>query len=253
MVVLDGPNLLREALAAEWPLTDVFVDPERLDDRCRALVDRAEAGGADVHPVTGDVLRRVTDPVHPGPVAAIARRRVGVRADLVGVTAVLVLVGLADPGNAGTLVRAALAAGFDAVAFTAGTVEIFGPKAMRASAGTAMRLPIVDLGEVADACEALHAAGLRTVATDPQAREPHDSVDLTRPTAILLGNEAYGLSRAMIDSADVSVRIPMAGPAESLNVAMAGTVLCFETLRQRRATGAADEARPVTTDVPVPR
>ncbi len=147
------------------------------------------------------------------------------------------LAEVADPGNAGTLVRAAAAAGIEVVVATAGTVDLFAPKTVRASAGAVLHVPICATGAATETLGALAAAGLRTVVAVVDHGEPYDRVDLTARTAIVVGNEAHGLDRTLVAQADVAVRIPMAGPVESLNVAMAGTLLCFEVLRQRRIAG----------------
>lgn len=227
--MIDGPTLLAEALAAGCAVDEVFVDVERLDGPIAELLDRAEAVGAEVFGVTPDVLRRVSDPVQPQAVTAVAKRRPVTGDALATPLPVLALIGLADPGNAGTLVRGAVAAGFGAVAVTPGTVELLGPKALRASAGAVFRLPIVEIAAIEE-LRPTHT----TVATTLDASLPYDRADLTGPVAVLIGNEAHGLDPEVAAAADVQVTIPMVGPTESLNAAMAGTVLCFEIVRQRR-------------------
>jgi TrmH family RNA methyltransferase len=233
--VIDGPVLLADALAAGVAVSDVFVDAERLDERTADALDAAEAVGAEVYAVSPEVLRRVTDPVHPQAVAAIAARPVVPAGTLARARSVLGLIGVADPGNAGTLVRSAVAAGFDAVVVTPGTVELFGPKALRASAGALFAVPVVEVDELETLVATLRDASITTVATTLHADVDLDAVDLTGACAVLVGNEAHGLDPDAAAVADVRVRIPMAGPVESLNAAMAGTLVCFEVLRQRRA------------------
>lgn len=231
--VVDGPVLLAEALQAGTRIVEVFVDVERFDGALAELLDRAEATGAEVFGVDTEVLRRVSDPVHPRAVTAVAARCHHDPGVLASVRTVLALVGVADPGNAGTLVRSAVAAGFGAVATTPGTVELFGPKALRSSAGALFHVPVLDIDTPGD-LGPTHT----TVATTPDAPVAYDEVDLTGPVAILIGNEAHGLDPRIADTADVTVRIPMTGPTESLNAAMAGTVVCFEVARQRRQEAA---------------
>ena len=233
--VVDGPILLADALAAGVAVTDVFVDADRLDERTADVLDAAEVAGAEVFAVSAGVLRRVTDPVHPQAVAAIAERPIVPAGTLADARSVLALVGVADPGNAGTLVRSAVAAGFDAVAVTPGTVELFGPKALRASAGASFIVPVVEAVSIDALMATLRAASLTSVATTLDAEVDLDDVDLTGACAVLIGNEAHGLDPQVIELADVRVRIPMAGPIESLNAAMAGTLVCFEVFRQHRA------------------
>jgi TrmH family RNA methyltransferase len=236
--VIDGPTLLAEALEAAVPVTDVVAAPA-----CPAgLVDRAARAGAVVHHARQDALDRVVDTVTPQSVAAVARFSDRDPADVAaaGEPLTLVLVGVADPGNAGTLLRSAEAAGAGAALFCDGSVDPYGPKCVRSSAGSVFRLAIAREAESGAALAALVARGIRTVATLARGAPPYDTVDLRGPVALVLGNEAHGLPATVAEGAiDAAVSIPMAGRTESLNVAMAGTVLCFEVLRQRRAAGSA--------------
>lgn len=241
--VIDGPVLIADALSAGLTVTDVFVDAERLDERSATVLDAAESAGAAVSAVSAGVLRRVTDPVHPQAIAAIAERPIAATGTLSGARSVLGLLEVSDPGNAGTLVRSAVAAGFDAVAVTPGTVELFGPKALRASAGALFLVPVVEAESVDSLARVLRDAAITMVATSLDADVDLDAVDLTGPCAVLVGNEAHGLDADAVATADVAVRIPMAGPVESLNAAMAGTLVCFEVLRQRRAMAMKARAR----------
>jgi TrmH family RNA methyltransferase len=112
---------------------------------------------------------------------------------------------------------------------------------VRSSAGSVLRIAVVRDGESGAALAACRAAGLRAIATTVHAGTPYDEVDLHGPTALVLGSEAHGLPAAVEAGVDTTVTIPMEGRAESLNVAMAGTVLCFESLRQRRRNNLVNE------------
>jgi len=172
------------------------------------------------------VIERVASTDSPQPILAVVRIPQPVL-DLAVAGFVLVADRIADPGNLGTILRSAEAAGVDGVVLTAGSVDPFNPKAVRASAGALFRVPVVD----AD-LESVHAAGLRTIGTSSHRGSAHTDADLTGRIAIVVGNEAHGLS----DNAEVDewVTIRHHGRAESLNVAMAATVLCFEASRQRQ-------------------
>lgn len=233
--VIEGPTLVREALDAGLSVTEVFVTA----DVDPTLVERAIASGAAVRTLAAEVLARAVDTVTPQGVAAIASRvEVGideaVRAATEGPIA-LVLVDVADPGNAGTLLRAAEAAGAAAVLFCGGSVDPCSPKCVRASAGALFHLPVAIGGEAQPVLERLRDAGVRTAATVVRGGVPYDEVDLTGPLVLILGSEAHGLPAPLIATVDLPVTIPMDGRSESLNVAMAGSVLCFESLRQRRS------------------
>jgi TrmH family RNA methyltransferase len=216
-------------------LDAVFVETS-VDGRAdiAALVDRAGVAGVDVWELPATALARLTDVVHPPGVAAIARWR---SADLVAASAtssILVLAGVADPGNAGTLLRCGEAAGFSTAVFCGGAVDPTNPKCVRASAGALFHTAIAVRDTVPEVLDELGMLGYRRVATRLSAELAYDRADLTGPIAVILGNEAHGLP-ADLAAVDEVVSIPLVGRSESLNVAMAGAVVCFEALRQRRA------------------
>src|SRR5262249_32320534 len=169
------------------------------------------------------------------------------RAVLGGDGLVLVALGIGDPGNLGTLVRSAEAAGAAAMLLGPGSVDAYNPKVVRASAGAIFGIPIVDAQSegwsAVEALEALGELGRRRLGATVGRGSAHTDVDLTVPTAIVLGNEAHGIDASLEPHLDGHVHIRMAGPAESLNVAMAGTVLCFEAARQRSGAATPSHAR----------
>lgn len=182
-------------------------------------------GAGTIHHLGPNVIERVASTTSPQPViAVVAMRDLRVPADA---DFVVIVDRLNDPGNAGTLLRCAEAAGAQALICTPGSVDVYNPKVVRASAGSLFRVPVVALP-----WSAITSLGLTTMATSSHLGEVYTDVDLTGPTAIVLGNEAHGLA----DDARVDrwLTIPQHGRAESLNVAMAGAVLLFEVARQRR-------------------
>jgi TrmH family RNA methyltransferase len=232
--VVEGPLLVREALVCGAPVVEILASEEWLSDPDR--LDALESGHdpVPVVAVRAGVLERVLDATTPRPVAAIVERTT---ATLASVTAgrgpVVVLAGVSDPGNAGSLLRSAEAAGAAGVVFTTGSVDPFSPKTVRASAGSVLRVPIAEatLPETLIECR---AAGRTVISASQLATADLDHADLTVPVALVLGNESRGVEDVPTDLVDVEVSIPMQGAAESLNVAMAGTVLLFEAARQRR-------------------
>lgn len=191
--------------------------------------------GSPTFVLAAGVIERVASTESPQPVLAVVRIPTAVL-DLATAGFVLVADRIADPGNLGTILRSAEAAGVDAVALTAGSVDPFNPKVVRASAGALFRVPVLDAS-----LAAVHAAGLRTIGTSSHRGSAHTDADLTGRIAIVVGNEARGLP----DDAQVDewVTIRHHGRAESLNVAMAATVLCFEASRQR-GIGTGDAVEP---------
>jgi RNA methyltransferase, TrmH family len=185
------------------------------------------AGAGPVGELAPGVAERITATETPPGLFAIVSSRLEAPAVLDDAGLVVVADRLADPGNLGTILRSAEAAGVDAVALTPGTVDPLNPKVVRASAGSLFHVPVVAAG-----LEDVRAAGLRLFGTSSHHGTSHLDVDWTGRLAIVLGSEAHGLP----DDAPVDewVRIAHAGRAESLNVAMAATVLCFHAAAARR-------------------
>ena len=148
---------------------------------------------------------------------------------------VVVCVDVRDPGNAGTMIRTADAAGVDAVVCCDGTVDPTNPKTVRASAGSIFHIPLVVGGDAATVIDSLRSWGMTTVGTEVRGGVDYSAFDWCRRVAVVFGNEASGLSGPVRDRLDEGVSIPMAGRAESLNVSISAAVVCFEALRQRRS------------------
>ena len=222
--VVEGPKLVAEALRANVPIEAVFVDDGAVVD----LLGR----DVPVRHLQKGVLERVADTVTPQPVLAVCAT-VDVPLELVlDATFVVVCVDLQDPGNAGTVLRSAEAAGAGAVVFAGASVDPFNPKAVRASAGSLFHVPTVSGGDPVEVLDRLRGWGIARLGTVARGGTSYDACDLTKPVALVLGNEAHGLPDDL--ALDDAVTIPMAGSGESLNVGMAAAVLTFEVSRQRR-------------------
>lgn len=238
--VIEGPVPIAELLAAGADLDELYVDLDQwaqVDDRSplRSVVRDADASGVPVWGLTSSVFASVSDTATPQGVLALAIRSVApVRsvADLDG--PVLVLVDISDPGNAGTLVRAAEAAGCAGVVFAGSSTDPFGPKAVRAAAGSIVRLPVSEDTEVSTVLYELRSAGRTLVATVVDGGAAPEATDLSVPVAILIGSEAHGLSSEVIAACSATITIPMQSVVESINAAVAGAVVLFEVARQRR-------------------
>lgn len=213
--VIDGPRLLIEALAAELEVVDVFVEPV-ID----LWADLGVSVDAPIWTVGDGVLAKVGSVVTPQGVMATAR--IPEPAPLADGDFIVELAGVADPGNAGTIVRSAVAAGAQAVVFSPGSVDPWNPKTVRASAGALFRVPLAVAAPVGE-----------RIGAHPHQGEPCDEADFTGPLTLVAGNEAHGLDQAA--AIDRWVSIPMAESVESLNVASAAAVICFEIARQRRS------------------
>ncbi|MFC5382199.1 TrmH family RNA methyltransferase [Aquipuribacter nitratireducens] len=248
--LVEGHGPVTELLAAAAaPAPRVRVAVEVLyvgPEADPAYAAAARAARVPVRTASDEVLAAMADAVTPQPVLAVAAP---VDVELSAVLAdsprtLAVLARVRDPGNAGTVVRAADASGADAVVLTTESVDVHAPKTVRSSAGSLFHVPVVVDVPYADVVRACRAAGLATLATAADAATDLDDLldaaatgqgPLAAPHAWLLGNEAWGLPEADAALADARVAVPIHGSAESLNLAMAATVCLYASARARRA------------------
>jgi TrmH family RNA methyltransferase len=238
VAVVEGAELLSVAMAAGVDIEAVYVAPEGAGmPAVREVTSTVLAGGGRVFDLAPGVMERVASTVTPQPLLAVVSYRPSPWSCLDGATLVVVCVDVRDPGNLGTVIRTADAAGVDAVVCCDGTVDPTNPKALRSTAGSLFHVPVIQGGSTAATLAELSARGFATVATVVRGGTDYVAFDWTRPVALVLGNEAAGLDEALVATLDAGVTVPMAGRAESLNVGMSAAVLCFEALRQRRTDG----------------
>ncbi len=237
--VLEGPRVVAGALDRGAALETIYLGPGAAK-AFAPLVARAVAGGADVAELRDGVLEKVGTTRTPQPVFAVARRRHRPIADLAAAGHLVVTVDISDPGNLGTIIRSAEASGADGVVVTgANSVDLHHPKVVRSTAGAIFGVDVAEEDDAMSALDAVALPGRRRLAARAIDAEPYDETDLAHSCALVLGNEARGIPPELHDHLDGGVCVPMTGAAESLNVAMAATVLCFEAARQRRATSVA--------------
>lgn len=234
LLVVEGPVLVAAALDAGLAVTEIYVDAGSLErPGVVALMADARLGGVESWSLPAGALDRIGDVATSQGVVALVRRSPAAWPDPTAAPFVVVLAEVADPGNVGTLIRTAGASGAGAVVAVGGA-DPHGPKAIRASAGAAFALPVVAAPPpVGAAVGRLRTAGYRVVATVARGGVAHHAADLTGPVALLLGNEAHGLDPEVAAAADLAVTIPLAPAVESLNVAAAAAVVCFEVARPR--------------------
>jgi len=218
VVVVEGEVLIREAQTAGWEIECQFVAPD---------AEPLDVAG-QIFMVAPGVMDKVASTQSPQPHLAIVRRPPQSPDILQSASFVVVAHEIGDPGNLGTMMRSAEAAGADLFVTSGSTVDVTNPKVVRASAGSFFRLPILDV----DSLHEVVRAGRTVLATSSHQGLDSTEVDLGCDIALVFGNEARGLEGDV--PVDQWVTIAHHGPAESLNVAMACTVLCFEVARQRR-------------------
>lgn len=235
----EGPQAVREALGVPGVVTELFVTSQGRA-RHAELADEAAGQGAGVHEVGAEVMAELAQTVTPQGLVAVCRF---IDVPLDGLLAarprlVAVLASVRDPGNAGTVLRTADAAGAGGVVFTAASVDPYNAKCVRSSAGSLFHLPVVAGPPLAEVIAGLRAAGLQILAADGGGSavldDPARGVDLSLPTAWLFGNEAWGLPGELVALADAAVAVPIYGRAESLNLAAAAAVCLYSSARRAR-------------------
>ena len=233
-MVAEGPQAVREAVRfAPDRVRDVYVT-DGARTRWPEIVSDALEAGRYVHPTSDDVMTKMS-PDAQG-VLAILDRTETTLVDLLLAAPqpqlIVICEELADPGNAGTIIRAADAAGADGVILTSGSVDVTAPKVVRSSAGSLFHLPVVRDAGLAESVAALRAAGMTVLAADGGGEHDVETSPLiANPTVWIMGNEAHGVSEDARELADAVVSIPLRGHAESLNVAMAATLLLYASSR----------------------
>ncbi|MGC5586070.1 TrmH family RNA methyltransferase [Ornithinimicrobium sp. W1665] len=237
--LVEGPQAVRELVGyAASAAEALYVTPAALE-RHGPLVEEARALGVRVQECTEEVLRVMAGTEHPQGLLAVAGRvdvPLDRALDAVGTTGfVVVLAHVRDPGNAGTVLRAADAFGASAVLVSAASVDVYNPKVVRSTVGSLFHLPVSVGTPVGELLEACRARGIRLLAADGSGPTPLPDVDLTGPHAWVMGNEAWGLPPEVLDGCDDVVSVPIRR-AESLNLAMAATV-CLHASSARTHAG----------------
>lgn len=231
-LLLEGVRLVREALDQGVFITTALHSPELLQrpggPQLLSLLQERGARLVAVDASTMSGLAGVETSQGILAVAEAARREIDT-----GRTLRVLVDGVQDPGNLGTILRSAHAAGVGAVYLGPGTVDPHSPKTLRAAMGSAFAIPVVELDQVAGFLDQQRALGYVLVVADVRGVQAPHQVDLTGSVLLAVGNEAHGVGPDASNRADALVRIPMPGGAESLNVAMAATILLYEAVRQR--------------------
>ncbi|NDZ82487.1 RNA methyltransferase [Streptomyces sp. SID10853] len=244
--IAEGPQAVREAVrhrvGGEPTLVELFTTVEAAE-RYAAIVAAARDAGARIHLAGDDVLAELSQTITPQGLVGVCRfldlpfdEILAARPRLVAV-----LAHVRDPGNAGTVLRCADAAGADAVVLTDASVDLYNPKSVRASVGSHFHLPVAVGVPVERAVAGLQAAGVRILAADGAGDDDLDAEldagTMGGPSAWVFGNEAWGLPEETRALADAVVRVPIHGRAESLNLATAAAVCLYASARAQRASG----------------
>jgi RNA methyltransferase, TrmH family len=230
LFLLEGPQGLKEALDRPKLIVELYATDDAVE-RYPDLFERAESARIQVQLVSEPVLKALTDTTTPQGVVAVCEQIDVTLQDIIDAKPRLValLANIRDPGNAGTVLRAADAAGADAVIFSANSVDVYNPKVVRSTTGSLFHLPFAVDVEIEDAISALKAAGLQVFAANGGGEQIPDlpAETLAKPTAWVFGNEAWGFEQSTLDLADQEVAVPIYGAAESLNLATAASICLY--------------------------
>ena len=231
--VIEGRSLLEEAIATGNDPIDVYIAEN--DEALRIKIAELEIDPSRIWHLDLAVLKSIATTKTPQPVLATLPIKDFEFIDLLSTSPDFLVVGveISDPGNAGTIIRAAAAAGASGVLFSQGSVDVFNPKVVRASAGAIFRIPIVRSVHINDLFEGCARGGLMTLGLCGSGVSQYDRYDFTQPLALLVGNESRGLGELVKEKLTTEIAIPMEAGVESLNAAAALSIAAFEVRRQR--------------------
>lgn len=234
--LIEGVHLVQEALDSRVPVDTIVYAGERAQELPAELLEQAQEAGIECVAVTDQVLAKCTDTQTPQAIFAVLPKLARepeyllTQSDDAGL--VVVIDGIQDPGNLGTIIRSADAVGATGILLGRGTVDLYNPKTVRSTMGSLFHLPIAQ-GDLMEALPQAAAKGVAIVTTSLQGSTSCYDFDFTQDTWFVIGNEGQGVSAAVAALATQHILIPMRGQAESLNAAMAATVVLFEAMRQR--------------------
>jgi TrmH family RNA methyltransferase len=239
--LVEGTQSVGRAFEAGWDIETLIVAPDLLSDTAAAVVAAQQARGVRVAQLSAELFGRLSDREGPAGLAAIVRSRLTLAEDLpVRPDAVYVaLYEIGNPGNLGTVIRTADAAGAAGVILIGDTADPFAPSAVKASMGSLFAVPVAHLADAGAFFGWARAAAVRVLATSGYADSDHWTTRYRPPLAILLGAEGPGLPPEALAQADERIRIPMTGTPESLNLAVAAGIMLYEVRRQLTGAGAA--------------
>ncbi|CQR73978.1 23S rRNA (uridine(2479)-2'-O)-methyltransferase [Sporomusa ovata DSM 2662] len=239
MFLAEGVRLVEECANAAWPVEIcIYTEEAAARERAKAVIERLSATDCcRMVVVSEDIYNKISDTEQPQGIMVVLKKRqfsieqLLLRQDMLPL--LVVLDGVQDPGNAGTIIRTADAAGCSGVIVLKGSADIYAGKTVRATMGSLFHLPVMEDLSPAELIQSLKQSDIKLLATCLQQSDVYYQADFNCPAAIILGNEGQGISPELISAADACLNIPLVGYAESLNVAVAAGVILYEAVRQR--------------------
>ncbi|SDE61012.1 TrmH family RNA methyltransferase [Sporomusa acidovorans] len=238
LFLAEGVRLVEECVHADWPVaTCIYTEEIAERERAKNIIDRLAVTNCRMVKVPAEIYKKISDTEQPqGIMAILKKRQFSVKQMLAGkdkLPLLVILDGIQDPGNVGTIIRTADAAGCSGVITLKGSADIYAGKTVRATMGSLFHLPVAEGMIYSDLITNLKQAGVSLLATCLQHSAVYYQADFKRPVALILGNEGQGISPELLSAADSRINIPLIGHAESLNVAVAAGVVLYEAIRQR--------------------
>ena len=234
----EGINLVSEMIDAgreiEFIMLSEDFDADR-DDRHRRVSDYIMSDAVYAYRLSSGLFDKISDAEHGVDILAVCKMEMHGMELIESISdseCVLVCDRVQDPGNIGTMIRTAVAAGYGAVVLMPGTVDVYSPKVLRSTAGMVFGIPIAYAKDEDELIGAMRNSGRRVVVTVPSGGRPYYEEDLSRGIALVIGNEGAGVSEGIKNRADLGVTLPMKGSIESLNAAVAAAVLMYEAIRR---------------------
>jgi TrmH family RNA methyltransferase len=247
LLFIEGVRLCEEASASALKIeAALYAEKLEADERGAPLLSELRRRAPRIEAVSADVMQSIADTKTPQGIVLLARRPASNRESFtaalhcVAAPLIVVLHQINTPSNAGAILRAAEAAGASGVIATKGATDLFAPKTLRGAMGSAFRLPVWTDADFAEAIDWCKERRITIYAADLRAPKNHTEIDWRRACAVVFGSEAHGLSNAETAAAQERIRIPMRAPVESLNVAVAASVILYEAARQRAFRAAQD-------------
>lgn len=231
LLLLEGNNMITTAIGLNYPLITVFCTL-KWQERHQQLWQRIFLQGYKLQLVSPEVLGAIATTMNPDGIVAIASRQTAQAPKISQTKLGLAIETLQDPGNLGTIIRTAVATGVDSLWLSQDSVDFDHPKVLRASVGEWFRLPMAKTQDLIAIVKQHQQQGIQIIATVPQSTKTYWELEFTRPSLLLIGNEAAGLSPELKALADEQVTIPLANHVESLNAAIATALVLYEAKRQ---------------------
>ncbi|HWR44593.1 RNA methyltransferase [Sporomusa sp.] len=238
MFMAEGLRIVEECAASEWPVQlCIYTEAAAARERTRRVLDRLTAAQCRMVVVPEDIYNKLSDTEQPQGIMGVLKKRQATLTQMITqnnkIPLIVVLDGIQDPGNAGTIIRTADAAGCTGVIILRGSADVYAGKTVRATMGSLFHLPVIEGISPEELIAELKSVNVNMLTTSLQKSDIYYQVDFKRPTAIILGNEGQGVCQELIEKADACLNIPLVGQAESLNVAVAAGVILYEAVRQR--------------------